>query len=151
MPSNANTGSVGQTAARQDAGAPRCEQPDQTKNPRPVLPKRWGQTRLRRSVLAHQEKRVARRRSWNSGDPVADCYMDVATDSQALRARIRKAARSHASGPPVPGEGREPEQPGQTNKQYDRKRGKRDSAVLRLICARCSDPLSFSRRPHSLC
>jgi hypothetical protein len=34
--------------------------------------------------------------------------MDMATDA------VREASRSHASGSPMPGEGRKPEQPGQT-------------------------------------
>ena len=151
MPSNANTGSVGQTAARQDAGAPRWQAAGPDEEPATGATGTLGSDAAAPLGACAPRKEGRQERSWNFGDPVADCYVDVATDSQALRPRIRKAARSHASGPPVSGEGREPEQPGQTNKQYDRKRCKRDSAVLRLICACCSDPLSFSRRPNSLC
>jgi hypothetical protein len=35
------------------------------------------------------------------------CHRDVTTDSMAPWPGIRKADRSHASGPPMPGEGRE--------------------------------------------
>jgi hypothetical protein len=38
--------------------------------------------------------------------------MDVATDSKSLRLRIRKASWARAPDSPIPGEGREPEQPG---------------------------------------
>ena len=38
----------------------------------------------------------------------ANCYKEVATDG------VREATQSHASESPVPGEGMEPEQPGQT-------------------------------------
>jgi hypothetical protein len=35
-------------------------------------------------------RRRSQGRSWNFGDQVADCYMDVATDSQAPGPEIRK-------------------------------------------------------------
>jgi hypothetical protein len=53
--------------------------------------------------------RFGRLRVWN-------CHMDVATDSKTPWARVRKASRARAPDSPWPGEGRTPEQPGQTKK-----------------------------------
>ena len=63
------------------------------------------------------EKRGLQGRSWKIGvDHVLAYYMDVATDSQALWTRIRKASRARAPDSPMSGEGMDTRTARPTNK-----------------------------------
>jgi hypothetical protein len=57
----------------------------------------------------------------------ANCHKDVATDSEPLWTRIRKASRARASDSPVPDEGRSPNSPAD---EEDQERHADDDASL---------------------